>query len=120
MHLLYRILLVCFVIIIWSCAKDRTCNCTITQTDSGTRYWVDYSGTNPVQKTEAFSKTISPFSNEVKFSKIRSAAAQEYCPVSVTQNQNYDDTYDLASGNESMLIGNKGSVKTIRSCELTD
>jgi hypothetical protein len=119
MHLLYRILLVCFVII-WSCAKDRTCNCTITQTDSGTRYWVDYSGANPVQKTEAFSKTISPFSNEVKFSKIRSAAAQEYCPVSVTQNQNYDDTYDLASGNESMLIGNKGSVKTIRSCELTD
>jgi hypothetical protein len=56
----------------------------------------------------------------VKFSKVRVSEIQEYCPVSTTGNVSYDDTYDVASGNETMLMGNKGSIKTVRSCELTD
>ena len=109
-----------FSIILFSCAKERTCNCTLTQTDSGTRYWLDYNGANPVQKTEAFSETSSPYSNELKFSKIRAAAVQEYCPISDTRNESYDNTYDVATGNETMLMGKKGSIKTVRTCEITD
>jgi len=120
MQLLNRIVSISFLIIMWSCAKERTCNCTITQTNTGTHYWVDYNGANPVQKSEAFSIISSPYSNEVKFSKVRVSEIQEYCPVSTTGNVSYDDTYDVASGNETILMGNKGSIKTVRSCELTD
>ena len=107
---------------ITSCSKDQTCNCTVSQTISGTEYsiretldmntfeWVY------IQESEPFSQTDS-YSTKTEWEKVSSKQARSSCPVSNEESAIYDETYtDSNRGN--LIEGVKGSIKNTTKCKI--
>jgi len=114
MQLLNRIVSFSFLIIMWSCAKERTCNCTVTNSTNGFSYDYDFDGNNFIQIVDPINQTTTGGKQETKYAKIAKKSGNALCPVSSTYSENVVDTFMF----NGIIVGEIYTITSKTECTL--
>lgn len=69
-------------LLLFSCAKERTCNCTETTIQNRYTYDWDYDANNNlIQIKESINVTLLTSTQETKYAKIAKKKGNELCPI---------------------------------------
>ena len=104
-----------FSLFLFSCAKERTFNCTETSTVDGYIYDWDYDANNNlIQIKERIYETSPANTQETKYAKIAKKKGNELCPLSYTYVENVVDTFMY----KNLIVGDMYNITRKTECSL--
>ena len=100
---------------LFSCAKERTCNCTETTITDGYYYDWDYDANfNLIQIKEPIYETSPTTTQETKYAKIAKKKGNELCPISYSYVENVVDTFMY----KNFIVGDMYKITHKTECTL--
>lgn len=115
------IAIICWILVS-SCAKDVTCDCEITHSDSGNEYSIKTTY-DPVTYKPVYEQVVEPFADSYKTketnlysNRASKRTIKAMCPKEGEESYQYDNT--VGNTKNDYITGRKGIEKTIRRCTI--
>ncbi len=109
------------LVLLVSCAKERTCNCDFTHSDTGNEYTIKTTY-DPVTYKPIYEQVIEPYQDSYKtkesntYDKVLKRDSKLMCPKRGVETFDYD--YTKVSTKNDFLQGRKGTEKTEKNCSI--